>query len=111
MNHTTGVPTTKTLGEISAALVQSGARAITAEYDRDGHPSGITFAMAHHGRTETYRVPVNVAGVHLTLTGQYHRGLIAPRYASAEQAERVAWRILKDWIRSQLAVIDTGLVS
>jgi hypothetical protein len=28
-----------------------------------------------------------------------------------EQATRVAWRILKDWIEAQLALIQTGMVS
>ncbi len=33
-----------------------------------------------------------------------------PRYASAEQAGRVAWRVLKDWLEGQLALIDAGAV-
>ena len=30
--------------------------------------------------------------------------------ARRQQATRVAWRILKDWIEAQLALLDTGMV-
>jgi hypothetical protein len=30
---------------------------------------------------------------------------------SQEQAERVAWRIVKDWLAAQLAILETEMVS
>jgi hypothetical protein len=27
-----------------------------------------------------------------------------------EQAERVAWRIIKDWVEAQMAILDTQMV-
>ena len=31
--------------------------------------------------------------------------------ATKEQAERVAWRILKDWVEAQMALLDIEMVS
>ena len=36
-------------------------------------------------------------------------GNIPPRYADRAQAERVAWRVLKDWLEAQLALIEAGV--
>jgi len=36
---------------------------------------------------------------------------VAPRYKTVEQAERVAWRIMKDWLEAQLAIIATEMVT
>jgi hypothetical protein len=33
------------------------------------------------------------------------------RYREHDQAERVAWRIVKDWIAAQLAIVETGMTS
>lgn len=30
---------------------------------------------------------------------------------TAEQAQRVAWRVLKSWIEAQIAIIETGMVA
>jgi len=32
-------------------------------------------------------------------------------FQTKEQAQRVAWRILKDWIQTQMAIIEAGLSS
>ena len=35
---------------------------------------------------------------------------IPPKMRTREQATRVAWRIVKDWLAAQLAMIEAGLV-
>jgi len=55
-----------------------------------------------------YRLPVDTAAVEKVLRAD--RG-VPPKLKSGEQAERVAWRILKDWIEAQLALIATRMVS
>jgi hypothetical protein len=34
-----------------------------------------------------------------------------PRYRTPEHAERVAWRIVKDWLEAQLAIVATEMVT
>ena len=36
---------------------------------------------------------------------------IPKRFKTTVQADRVAWRILKDWVEAQLALIATQMVS
>ena len=35
---------------------------------------------------------------------------VETRYKTPEQAKRVAWRIVKDWVEAQLAIIETQMV-
>jgi len=45
----------------------------------------------------------------------YHYSLkrekVQARYATPEHAERVAWRIVKDWLEAQLAIIRTEMAT
>ena len=36
---------------------------------------------------------------------------IPPRLRTPEQGQRVAWRIVKDWLEAQLAIIDPEMVT
>ncbi|WP_189339127.1 hypothetical protein [Williamsia muralis] len=36
---------------------------------------------------------------------------MSPKYQTPEHALRVAWRITKDWVEAQLAIIETQMVT
>lgn len=105
-DYTTSVSVHKSVGEITAVLVKSGARGIGQEYDEDGRLIGVEFVVTHHGLMLRYALPVRTEAVLAVLTGQR----VEQRYRTPEQAERVAWRILRDWLIAQLAIIETGMV-
>jgi hypothetical protein len=54
-----------------------------------------------------YLLPVRAERVEAVLKADK----IPPRYKTAAQAERVAWRIVKDWLEAQLAIIRTEMVT
>ena len=57
-------------------------------------------------------MPANIAAVQRILKKQALTGKIPRRYTDdIEQATRTAWRILKDWLLAQLALIETGMAS
>jgi len=56
-----------------------------------------------------FRLPANVEAVEAILTRQFKSG--RSRFASREHATKVAWRILKDWVEAQLALLQTGMVT
>lgn len=107
LNYTTSVPASRSIGQIQSLLVKGGARAIMSEYGEDGTATGISFAVETPFGQRAFTLPVNAAKVQAVLKRQR----VQPRYATPEHAERVAWRILKDWLEAQLAIIQTEMVT
>lgn len=101
LNYTTKVPVTRTMAEISEKLVKAGAQGILTNY-QDGEACGITFSIETPHGLVYFKLPANVAGVSAALSNDGH-------YRDEPHARRVAWRILKDWIESQLAIIEAGM--
>lgn len=108
LNYTTTVPAHRTIAQVQAILAKSGARQVLTEYGPSGVPTGIAFAVDTPHGLRQYHLPVDVAAVAQVM--RTDRGT-PPRYRSPEQAERVGWRILKDWLEAQLAIIATRMVT
>jgi hypothetical protein len=107
LNYTTGVAAGRTFGEITKDLVKAGARGIASEYDDAGRMTSMTFAIVLGGETLHYTLPVRIDAVRTVLRNQR----VEKRYQTLEHAEKVAWRILRDWVRAQLAIIETEMVT
>lgn len=107
LNYTTRIPTNKTVGEIQKLLAKAGANAILSEYDNNGEVTAVSFKMSVRNNEIGFRLPVEPDKVLLVLKTQ--RG-VEPRYKTVEHAKRVAWRIVKDWVEAQLAIIETQMV-
>jgi hypothetical protein len=104
LNYTTSIKSEKTASEIQRKLVDAGACAVTSEYNDDGILSVITFSFKDNDRLVNFRLPINVEGVYKSLSDSR-----APRRLKTyEQASRVAWRIVKDWIEAQVAMIEAS---
>lgn len=104
LNYTTKVPVSRTLAEIQGRLAGHGASAVATRY-ASGEPVGVSFALdTPHGQ-RTFTLPVNIDGVHRVLCEQ----LSGRSYTSREHAARVAWRVVKDWLEAQLAIIAAGM--
>lgn len=106
LNYTTSVSAERTASEIIRILANAGASQILTDY-RGGKPTGVAFSLETPMGMRQYRLPVDPAPVEQVLRKQR----VAPRYQGAQQAEKVAWRIMKDWIEAQLALIETRMVS
>lgn len=107
LNYTTTVAVTKTIGEIHARLVEAGARSIQTHYDGGGHPQAVIFAMETNYGPRTFSLPADTTRVLAVM----RKDRVPPRYQTPEQAERVAWRILKDWLEAQLALIRVDMAA
>lgn len=108
LNYTTTIDATKSASECIARLAAHGADAIGITYAAK-KPTGLTFRIETvHGQRQ-FSLPVNVDGTYKALVNANRAGHIAPRYAERDQAERVAWRVLKDWLEAQLALIEAGV--
>jgi hypothetical protein len=111
LNYTTSISAEKTVSEIQSALAKAGARAVLHEYD-GGHVAALSFRIQTQFGEIAFRLPANIGAVQKILRQQAQAGKIPRRYGDdVEQATRTAWRILKDWLAAQLALIQTGMAS
>jgi hypothetical protein len=106
LNYTTTISALKTAAEVQTMLAKHGASSVSLVYD-GGTPLGIAFTIETTHGMRDFQLPVNAAGVELTLKKQR----VATRFQGSEQAHRVAWRIVKDWVAAQLAIIEAGMSS
>jgi len=107
-NYTTKVSTHRTVSEIQGMLAEHGARGILMNYDDHGYIISLAFAInGPEDRPIEFKLPVDWRPV-LAVLEQDKK---VPRsLRTQEQALRVAWRIARDWVRAQLAFLETKMV-
>lgn len=99
-NYTTKVPAAQTVGEIQGVLAIHGAKKVMMDYGDDGKVECVSFALVVDGVMQGFRLAARPEGV---LAVMARDGIKCDQ----EQAERIAWRNLKDWITAQLALVET----
>jgi hypothetical protein len=103
LNYTTKVPAAKTVAEIQSVLGSKGATHVSIDY-RDGKPMAVEFGLKLQQSILHFRLPCDVGGVERALR-KVNRVTIARDH---EQCERIAWRIVKDWVEAQMALVEAG---
>jgi len=107
LNYLTKVPASRTASQVQTLLVKAGARGVGMVFDEHGALTGMNFAVLTPYGRQTFVLPVNVAAVQAVL----ERQRVDRRLRTAAHAERVAWRIVKDWVEAQLALLSTEMVT
>ena len=125
LNYTTKIPVETTIAEIEKMLAESGAKKILKEYDNENQISTISFVIQSEDKNIPFKLPMNVEAVLQTLqnqSGEYRRSksksggygkqvrVIPQNMINMEQARRVGWRIIKDWLEAQLALFFLQMV-
>ena len=100
-NYTTTIDVYKSLGEIQGALASHGAQKIMVDYDASGQPIGVMFGIEMPDGPRGFSLPANVEGVRAVFARQKVK-------VQPGQAERTAWRNVRDWIMAQMAIIEAG---
>ena len=110
LNYTTKVNAHKTVTEVMGLLVAKGADEISIVYDDDRQPAGLkwTVQSPRLGRV-AFALPCNIDAVFVKLTEQ--RVMVTSPESRRQQAIRTSWRILKDWVEAQMALLETGMVT
>lgn len=116
LNHTTKIDANKTASEITKCLSSHGASAIMTDY-KDGVLSAISFAIEVNGQKIGFRLPCDWKPVYTIIT----KGKKNPHWDEARkrkwvsdwelQAVRTSWRIVKDWVEAQMALVETQMAS
>ena len=126
LNYTTTIPVSKTLGEIQKLLAEAGADHFSVRYGKGAVPVGVVFAMQTAQGALDYRLPVDAEKVLAMLEcasnewvrvkkkysyGSERRRRVPQSHVTPEHAAQVGWRVIKDWLEAQVALIQIGLVS
>ncbi len=113
LNYSTKIPAAQTAGEVQAALAKHGAKAVMIEYDKDGTAESLSFQIQRGDNPLGFSLPIQPDAVLKVLQEQYGGGKLRSHQGrpTREQAVRVAWRILKDWVEAQMAILETRMVT
>ena len=108
-NYTTTVKVEKTINEIQKILAEHKAKAILTEYSETGCIIALSFKIETPQGIVGIKLPVKQDKVLKILKMQKEKNNAIK--ATNEQAERTAWRNIKDWIDAQMALIETEMVT
>ena len=106
LNYSTLVPVNRTLAQIEGILVSHGARAIMVNYNNAQEPESLSFIVPSANGELSFRLPANIKAVEKVMERDR-----LPGYRKEGQPARVAWRILKNWVDAQMAIIEAEMVS
>lgn len=106
LNYTTTISAEKTASEIQQKLAKARAQAVLCEYGDDGVMSAMSFRIATPSGPVSFRLPANTEGVLRALSRDKK---VPTRLKTRQQAANVAWRVLKDWIEAQLAIVEAEM--
>ena len=110
-DYTTKVAPEQTAGDIVALLARKKAVAILMDYDGNGQVVAVSWkSRTPHGDIP-FTLPINVEAVHKVLIKQYHAHQVPAVATTPEQARRVAWRITYDWVKAQMALLESEMVT
>lgn len=113
--YTSKIDASKTISEIHEVLARAGAQRIAVSYD-GAQPSGISFALQTEAwGARVFDLPVDVDAMQRKMIALKRAkklpGLSEADSKSREQATRVAWRVIKIWLVSQLSLLETEMVA
>lgn len=109
LNYTTTVDSFKTVSEIEYILMKHKSKSIMKNYDGESIV-GLSFLIDTGFQQIPVRLPVKVDECLKVLKKEKRENPRKQIKDTREQAERVAWRILKDWVEAQMALLDIEMV-
>lgn len=108
LNYTTKIDSYKTIVEIQKVLATHGASKITTDNDASGNPIAVTFCIMFKEQLCAFALPCNFEGV---LRAMKKSSKVPRSLCTEDQALRVGWRIVKDWIEAQMAIVEADLAN
>lgn len=111
LNYTTDVLAEKSIQQIQSILARFDVSAVMTEYDGP-HVAGLSFKIRIEGQSRGFRLPCNWKAVHEIMYKKSRMAYQDKQLKAREaQAIRVTWRVLKDWVEAQMALIEINAVT
>src|SRR5690242_5432250 len=112
LNYMSRIPAHQSIAEISQMLAKAGAKQVMHDYDDSGNIVALSFSLELEGQRIGFRLPSDWRPVHMLLQQQLRGNpKKRPWLLEEDHARDVAWRIIKDWVEAQLAIIETRMVT
>jgi hypothetical protein len=96
--------------EIELILAQFGAQAILKEYDSTHNPIAISFIMTFENKKMPFKLPLKIESARKVIEEAIKAKKLPKKFRQeplrTEKALIVGWRIIKDWIHSQLSLLE-----
>ena len=109
--ETTDVPAQRSIAAITQLLIEAGAVSINTNFE-SGKVASLSFVLPYGAGRIPYLLPVRTGAVAEKFAERRKKtqGYYAYKWKAQdlEQAERVAWRQLYWWLKSQLALIASA---
>src|SRR5438874_5849554 len=114
-NYTADIDINKIFAELQNTLGKHGAKQISFDYDNDGRIQSVQFVIKANDRFIPVRLPARVEKAQAVLKRQWEAGIISHKRGKEktygyEQAYRVAWRNILDWVEAQMALLEIEMV-
>ena len=109
LNYTTRIDADKTASEIARCLSLHGATSVLTDYNKEeGFIEALSFKIEVGDQVIGFRLPCDWKPVLDILENDRK----VPRSkVNREQAVRTAWRIVKDWVEAQMALVETKMAT
>jgi hypothetical protein len=102
-NYTTKVPANRSIMEIQEMLQKHGAAGVLTEYEKDtGRIAAISFRINVAGQDWFFKLPMRWREAQKAMIAEDNRRA----YNDEDYCYRVAWRITRDWVDVQMALVD-----
>jgi hypothetical protein len=112
LNYTSKTPAHQSIAEISRILSKAGARQVMHDYDDAGNIVALSFSLELEGKRIAFRLPSDWHPVQILLMEEKKiNPNMRPWQTTEDHARDVSWRIIKDWVEAQMAIIETRMVT
>jgi hypothetical protein len=110
LNYTTTIEPEQTISEIQKMLSRHGVMAMMTEYDGP-QVAAVSFRLNIESNPMGFRLPCNWRAVRQIFEEQRITSVKHKDKNLDNQAVRTAWRIIKDWVQAQLALVEVNMVT
>lgn len=104
-NYTSSVAADKSILDIERILIAMGARNIAKEYDGFGKVDAISFSIPRGDGVVPFKLPAKREAIKKLFLKQYRRPSRTHEEQCSAQADRTAWKNMKEWVELQATMI------
>lgn len=105
LNYTTKIDAWKTVNEVQQILAKHKVSHFSIK-NEGSFPIALSFTIDYKGHPLNFLLPCNHEGVLRCLKRDQH---VPSKFTNSEQALRTGWRIVKDWVEAQLAIVEADI--